>query len=186
MISKEKPVLDIGAGQGRHTQYLSECGYSVEAIDTSTTAIRQLNDIKDRDKLDYSTFVSDFQNFAPGGKYSTILVFGLIQILSWEEIALLIKKLSTWLDKDGLVFITAFTTEDDSYKVIAGQSKVVGKNSYLKPDGEVRTFLEPGELKELFNNFESVHYKEYTGPYHHHGDNELQRHEIAEGVFRIR
>ncbi len=87
--------------------------------------------------------------------------------------------------KEGSVlFITAFTTADDSHKVISNNSKRIGKNSYIKPNGEKRTFFEPGELKSIFNDYKKTHYWEGLGPEHRHGDNPIERHALVEAVFQ--
>ncbi len=184
LISKEKPVLDIGAGQGRNTVYLAELGYKVEAIDTSPVSIKFLKEIKEEQELSFNTSLSGFENYSGLESYSAILLFGLIQILDWTKIDLLKRKLSNWLKDGGLLFITAFTTSDKSYKTISENSIKIGKNSYLRPDGEERTFFEPGEIRNLFRDYKIIHYWEGLGPEHRHGNSPIERHEMVEAVFQ--
>ena len=184
LISKEHPVLDIGSGQGRNTVYLSKSGYSVDAIDTSLFSIQLLEELKETEKLNFRTFHSDYKNYIGNKNYSAVLLFGLMQILDWEEIDLLIKKISGWLKAGGLLFITSFTTSDESYNIIMKDSKKIGKNSYLKEDGKIRTFFEPGELKKLFPEYKILHYWEGTGPEHRHGNSPVERHALVEAVFQ--
>jgi tellurite methyltransferase len=184
LISEELPVLDIGAGQGRNSVYLSKMGYNVEAIDTSFVSIQFLEKIKEKEKLNFKVFHSDFKDYIGKTSYYAVLVFGLIQILDWKEIDFLKRKLSGLLREGGLLFITAFTTLDNSCKNISESSKKIGRNSYLKPDGEKRTFFEPGELKSLFQNYKVINYWEGMGPEHRHGNNPVERHALVEAVFQ--
>ena len=39
LIGKDRPVLDIGAGQGRNTLFLARKGFAVDALDPSQVAI---------------------------------------------------------------------------------------------------------------------------------------------------
>jgi tellurite methyltransferase len=184
LISKECPVLDIGAGQGRNTIYLSKLGYEVDAIDPSSVSINLMKEIKKAEKLNFNTFNTDFKNFTSNKNYSAVLVFGLIQILDRDEIELLKNKISSWLKKDGLLFITSFLVSDDSHERIRNESKEIGKNSYLRPDGEKRTFFEPNEIMKLFQEYKSVYYWEGLGPEHRHGNRPVEKHALVGAVFQ--
>ena len=184
MISKGSPVLDIGAGQGRNTIYLSKLGYEVDAIDPSSVSIKLMNELKEAEKLNFNMFNMDFKNFTSNKNYSAVLVFGLIQILDWDEIDLLKNKISSWLNKNGLLFITSFLVSDDSYERIKNESKEIGRNSYLRPSGEKRTFFKPGEIKKLFQEYKAVYYWEGLGPEHRHGDSSPERHALVGAVFQ--
>jgi hypothetical protein len=76
----------------------------------------------------------------------------------------------------GLLFITAFTTEDPKFKTD-------GKPSEYRHG--TRTYLESDELRSLFSRWKVVEYWEGLGPVHRHGDGPVERHGLAEGVFQI-
>ena len=185
-ISMTDPILDIGAGQGRNTIYLSSLGYDVEAIDPSKTSIQILEEVKKKEKLSFEFFNTNFMKYNNNKKYSAILLFGLMQILDWEEIELLKIKIAEWLKEGSLLFITSFTTKDLSHKKIIEESINIGKNSYQKSNGEKRTFFELGEIKSMFDEYEVLHYWEGLGPEHHHGNSQIERHELIEAVFKFR
>ena len=130
LISKGDPVLDIGAGQGRNTIYLAKQDFNVEAIDTSEVSIQFLENIKTELNLNFTTVLSGFNEFEFNKKYSAILVFGLLQILEWDEINLLKQRTSNCLIDGGIIFVTAFTTLDNSYSTISSNSKNIGRNSF--------------------------------------------------------
>lgn len=184
LIPKIHPVLDIGAGQGRNTIYLSRLGYQVDAIDPSSVSVQMMEGMKVREKLNFKTFHADFKDFPNDKKYSAILVFGLMQILDWDEIDLLKRKISGWLQEGGFLFLTSFTVADASHKTIRENSKIIGKNSYLRHSGEKRTFFEPKEIRELFQEYKPISYREGLGPEHRHGNGPIEKHAIVEAVFQ--
>jgi hypothetical protein len=49
-----------------------------------------------------------------------------------------------------------------------------------------RTYLEPGELRSLFSDWQVVDSWEGLGPEHRHGTGPVERHGLAEAVFRKR
>jgi len=183
-LNKSFPVLDIGAGQGRNTLFLARQGFDVEAVEPSEIACQQIiSQAKDKD-LPVKVFNAGFKDFQPSTKfYSGILTFGIIQILSRQEISLLIKKLTQWITKGGFVFVTAFTTEDPAFERLDREAVKIAKNSYSF-NNNIYTFLEPQELKKLFKrNFTPLYYCERMTPWHRHGNNKEHRHAMAEAIF---
>ncbi|NOY88212.1 MAG: class I SAM-dependent methyltransferase [FCB group bacterium] len=179
------PVLDIGAGQGRNTLFLARQGLDVEAIEPSKIACQQImSQVKDKN-LPIKVFNTGFENFRPSVKsYSGILIFSIIQILSLPKISSLIDKLSQWTEKGGLVFVTAFTTEDPALEKLDRKAVKIGKNSY-RFNNDIHTFLEPQELKKLLKkDFSPLYYCERMTPWHRHGHRKEHRHALVEAIFR--
>lgn len=52
------------------------------------------------------------------------------------------------------------------------------------PEGEIRTYLEPGEILGLFGDWEILHHREGLGPEHRHGDRPPERHSRIEALVR--
>jgi hypothetical protein len=183
-IDLASPVLDIGAGQGRHTLFLARKGFTVDAIDLSEVSIRTVSELASREHLRVKTYHCGFSEFSSEGDvYSGVLLFGLLQILCWEEIGLLKTRLDGWTENGSLLLVTAFTTDDPSYEVCSKDWKQIGKNSYEDPHSEVRTFLESGEVTEVFEGYRVLHHWEGMGPEHRHGENPPHRHGRVEAVF---
>ncbi len=116
--------------------------------------------------------------------YGSVLLFGLIPVLAWESIDALVHRVGEWLGSNGLVFVTCFTTKDPSYAEYSRQWARIGSHSYAADDGQVRTYLEPGRLPDLFADYRVVHHWEGTGPEHRHGDGDRHHHAMAEAVLR--
>jgi cyclopropane fatty-acyl-phospholipid synthase-like methyltransferase len=184
LIDSGKPVLDIGAGQGRHALFLARQGLTVEAIDPSSVGVADLARRANQENLPVETHCSDFQSFdRPAAYYSAVLLFGIIQEQPWEAIELLVTEVRAWLNREGLVFVTAFTVDDPSFERFV-EGERAGKNSYINARGVIRTFLEPNEILRLFERFRVVHHWEGLGPIHSHGENPPERHATVQAVFR--
>ena len=179
-------VLDVGAGQGRHSLVLARRGMDVHAIDPSRVGLDQLAATAKAESLPVRMEVGGWQSLGEG-PYGAVLLLGLLQVLTREETAQLVERVMGWTGKGGVVFVTTHTTDDEGYGERMrepGDWRVEERGSFRLPDGTVRTYLEPGELRELFAPLEVVHSWEGIGPEHRHGSGPVQRHAIARAVFR--
>lgn len=185
LIDRSRPVLDIGAGQGRNALFLARQGYQVDAIDPSKVGLKSITDTADKEQLSVTTHLTGFESFTPGSApFSAILLFGIVQVLSYDDIGLLLRKTYEWCMTGGLVFLTAFTTDDPSYERISTKRKRVSRHSFIGEDGHYLTYLEAGEAKQLFKQYSIIQYKEALGKVHGHGDTPPHQHYRAEAVFR--
>ena len=184
-IDRSRAVLDVGAGQGRNALFLARNGFRVDAIEPAPAGVQALRAAAEAERLPVRCFTCGFEDFSPQvDSYSAILLFGMIPVLPWDSIASLVGFVECWLHPGGLVFVSGFTTADDSYARRAREGSPVGRHSFSDPLGEVRTYLEPEQLLTLFPGYEAVHYWEGVGPEHHHGDGRMHRHALFEAVLR--
>jgi integrase/SAM-dependent methyltransferase len=178
-------VLDIGAGQGRHALYLARRGIDVDALEPSRVAAATLREASRRGAFPIRVVAESFDRFEPDEDgYGAVLVFGLIQILTWAEIDELLERVRRWARPGGLVFATAFTVRDAAFARHAAEWQRIGRNSFRSESGEVRTYLRPGEALDLFAGFATVHHEQRLGPVHRHGDGPEERHARIEYVGR--
>jgi tellurite methyltransferase len=185
LLPQDRPVLDVGAGQGRNTLFLARRGFRVDAIDPSAVAFATTRELAAAEQLPVNTFHCGFDAFEPGaGEYGAVLLFGLIPILSREAISHLVQFAAGALCGGGLVFVTAFTTDDESCARCARNGHAVGRNSYAGPDGDIRTFLDPGEINSIFAGFTVTHHWEGLGPMHRHGQGPIEQHVLVEAVLK--
>jgi cyclopropane fatty-acyl-phospholipid synthase-like methyltransferase len=179
-LDRGRPVLDLGCGPGRNALFLAREGFVVHAIDPSGVATRTLEEIAEQERLLVDVWTGSFSNYpTTDGSYGTILALGLIPVLDRNGVDLLVEKTRAWLAPGGIAVITTFTTSDPSFARFAGEGTAIGKNSFVHPDGEVRTFLEPGEAPRLFDGFEVLRHREGMGPEHRHGEGPLHRHGLV-------
>jgi len=185
-IERDLPILDIGAGQGRNSFFLAQKGFNIIALDPSSVAIDYISSEAKKYQLPINSIQNTFAEFSlSGANFSAVLIFGLFQILSWPDIELLRSKIKKWTQTGSLIFITAFSTLDASYQKFASNWTKISSHSFQKDTGEVRTFLQPGQILDLFKDFNCLHHWEGTGPKHHHGDGVLEQHAMVEAVFVV-
>ena len=184
LIDNSKPVLDVGAGQGRNSFFLSQNNFQVVAIDPSKIAVEQLSQFADQTKLSIRSFQADFENFVPEITFSAILLIGMLPIISLNQISTLLKKSIQWLTEKDLLFVTAHCVSDPSFQKISTKWEQIGKNSFENLKGSVRTFLEENEILEIFSGFEVIYHWEGLGPKHSHGSGPIEQHSEVEAIFR--
>jgi len=62
LINRARPVLDIGAGQGRNSFFLAQNGIDVMAIDSSQVAVNTINEAARENKLSITAINDKSQN----------------------------------------------------------------------------------------------------------------------------
>lgn len=188
-LDSSRPILDVGCGQGRNTLYLARQGFAVEAMDPSSVAIDSVKEAAERERLKVTFHHGTYEGFGlhDEPRFGTVLVYGLIQVLTRIQIEDLIQHMERWTRPGGLAFVTAFTTDDAGYAARLSQQErwvPIGVGSLRGPDDETRTYLDPGELKVVLRRWELIHCVEELGPEHRHGDGPLERHALVEAVAR--
>ncbi len=172
-------------GPGRASLFLARKGFEVEAIDPSTVGMADLARVSELEGLPIQTFVSGFEDWWPERRpYSAILAFGIIPLLRWDAIHLLVERIQQWLVPGGLIFLSAFVTGDEGFKRHSRECEKIGRNSFLLGGGQVRTYLEPGELRGMLMGFDIIFYWEGTGQRHRHGKGPLEQHSQVLAVGR--
>ncbi len=183
-IDPKRPVLDIGAGQGRNALTLARGGIAVDALEPSQAAADGLASRAQIEALSLVVHRESFETFAGRAEgYGAVLTFGLIPLLDGRGVERLVQRTADWLRFGGLAFVTAFSTDDPAYPRIARSWRKTAERSYVNPAGERRTYLLPGEIVELYAGFDVLHLWEGLGPEHHHGDGQLERHAMIEAVL---
>jgi len=185
LIDNSKPVLDLGAGQGRNSLFLARNGYAVEALEPSEVGLDQIRKTAELENLPVFCSLGDIFSFEPKtDSYSAILIFGLFQILKRNEIEYLLKNLNTWLDCESLIFLSLFSTKDPSYDNHKKNGKEISHNSFENKPGNIRTYFEENEILEMFVEYEKLLINSRMTDEHRHGDGIIHRHHIIEGIFR--
>lgn len=184
-IDNSQPVLDLGAGQGRHALFLADKGFGVEALEPSEVGLNQIKEKAEAENLPVFLTLGTMAEFEPKvDSYSAILMFGFIQMLRPEEIKQLLINIENWTASGSLLFVTAFSTDEPSFEKHKKDDKHLGGNSFEDCSGFVRTYLEKNELKKMFENYETLFYNERLTEMHHHGDGNEHQHAVVEGVFK--
>lgn len=133
-----KYFLDLGCGQGRDSFFAAQKGMQVVAVDSSKTAIDQINGKNIKNIQGVFQLVENFE--IEKGKYFIVSAHNVFQFIPKEKGLKTIEKIKNNILPGGFVTITAFVNLDQ------------GK---YQPN-----YFEGGELKELFSDFEAIHYFE--------------------------
>jgi tellurite methyltransferase len=151
MVADDLPadsiILDIGSGQGRDALYLASRGYHIVAVERSRVGHDQLIEKMAEKKIANITPVNDdILNFEiEKDKFSLISMQNVVQFLPKRKSVELIREAKEKLPKNGLIAISAFTIDDDSYKV-SGQPIV--------------SYFERQEMLKIFTDFNIIYYFE--------------------------
>jgi len=185
LMNPSLPVLDVGAGQGRNAFYLARWGYTVDAVEPAEAGAAAISAEAERGGIPIRVHRHGFEDLdgATDG-FAGVLLIGMTQVLSHDAIATLVESVKRWTAPRGLIFVTAFTVDDSRYALHEREWSKIGRHSFAGPDGEIRTYFEPDELKSLFDGYKAIHYREGLGPEHSHGDGPSERHALVEAVFR--
>jgi len=183
-IDVTKRVLDIGAGQGRNSFFLAKAGYTVDTIDPSGISIEIINEITKKENYKINAYQQSFDEFTyRNNPYSAILIFGLFQILDLNSIGLLTNMIDKFTTNGSLVFITAFSIKDASFKKYQKEWNKESRNSFYDNKGNYRTFFDTSEIIKLFKSYKIIHQWEGLGRKHRHGNNPIEQHAMIELVM---
>ena len=145
---KEGSVLEIGAGEGRNSLFLAAQGFDVEAIDISDKGIGKLQKTAEKQGLKIKTEVIDIRSSFPDKNYDIIAsTFVLHHLLRQEGLAV-IGQIKDQTNPGGINVIASFTKEGDFYNDNPNTDKF---------------YLDIGELKELYKDWEVLEYSEERG-----------------------
>lgn len=185
MCDKNDRVLDIGIGQGRNSRFLLHQGYSVDGIDISSVAIENLNKLKKAEDLNLNLFNMSFEDFkCPPKVYSAVMVFGLFQVLSEEQSYNLAQLIRKWLKKNGVVFVSGFTTNEMAFRPQDESWEKVSENHYHDGNGNFRTFMDIEEAMSKFKRFKPIYQWEGYGERHTHGTEQIEQHHMYEFIIQ--
>ncbi len=179
-------VLDLGVGQGRNALPLAAAGMRVTGIDPSAESMAQAERRAREAGLDLELWRGGFLDFAPPAPFDTVLCFGLLQILSRAEIAGLLYRLQRWTAPGAILLLVAWHVDDPSYESYRDTWTPDGRHSFRGPDGDRRTYLARGEIRDLLRGWEILSHDETMGPVHRHGDGPEHRHGDVELAARRR
>jgi len=137
-------ALDLAMGEGRNAIYLAARGFDVDGVDTNPDSVAQARAAARQLGTPIRTIIGNLEDgtyIIPIETYNVILSFNYLHRPLFKEIR-------DGLLPGGVVVFQTFTSEQVKY----GRPR--------NPD----FLLEPGELKDVFHDYEILHYRELTGP----------------------
>jgi tellurite methyltransferase len=150
-------VLDLGCGLGRHAIAFALAQFSVTATDSSSTAIRHLNEWADSLHLSIETQVCEvLVETLPSETFDVVLSYNVIYHGLREQFAQAIQQVGRLLKWKGIFFFTCPSRQDGKY----GFGERVAPHTYrctksVTP-GDVHYFADEEDLTELLVGFRTL------------------------------
>jgi len=139
---------------------LAKKGFKVTAIDISKTGIKNLLQKTQKEKVKIDAKVKDILKFKFNKKYDIILCLNVLQFLNKRQVYTLIKKIKKNTKKDGLNVVIAFNEKN--------------------PFKGFPFLFKKGELKDSYEDWKILRYKEIITPIEQHGkEGKPHRHGIS-------
>jgi len=161
---KTGTVLDLGAGEGRNSIFLSKKGFTVTALDISKEALEKCRELAKDKKLKIKTLVSRIEDFTFKEKYNYILSVATLHLVEKDKVLKTIKLIKENTKTGGINLLTVFTNKDPGIKQF--------------PD---LYFFKETELKTIYRDWEILHFENYTK---HEGHDGPHTHQISAIIAR--
>lgn len=136
-------VLDLGAGNGRHSFFLAKKGFQVIAVDIDKNKISSIRKTARKKGLKISLKLADIATFSPEKKYDLVVATMSLHFLTQTQVPKTIKTIQQSTKPDGLNVISVHTNKNTA-----------GSRPYL---------FKPLELKKYYSGWKIVYYWEGLG-----------------------
>lgn len=167
-ISKNSFVLDMGCGDGRHSLYLAEKGFYVDAFDISKNGINKLNILASKNNLKINAWTEEIETFIFKKQYDVIIAHGLFQFIKKDVREKVIKEMKNQTKKGG-------------YNVIAVFTDIIELPQDMKP--YLIGIFKEGEIKEYYKDWVIEDFQTYVFE-DEHENNIKHKHAINKLIVR--
>ncbi len=152
-------ALDLGMGEGRNALFLARQGYAVKGIDVSTSAVQHALDRAKALNIPFEAEVLNMLEVVIEPNSLALVVSTMaLQFMKGSESRKVLEKVQRGLQPGGMVYLTAFSTEEPAYERLAESDAEVEPNTfYVECTQSYVHFFERAELLGLFSDFK-VHY----------------------------
>ncbi len=141
-----KQALDLACGGGRHTLFLSEKGFHVDAVDISDVALAKLATKVDPAKV--RCIEADLERFTPeADRYDLIVITNFLE-------RGVIRRAAEALKRDGIMIIETYMADPENEKKDANPD-------YLLQKGELKTFFTERWEMLAYEEFWNESYEKY-------------------------
>lgn len=154
-------ALDIGAGEGRNSFYLSSLGFKVTAVEPAKDGASKIKRHADELGADIKVINNDYLAANLDEYYDFILAGTSLDHMETSYLLKAINKLRDSLKTGGYIYIVVFTQQDPGY--------LHTKNKASECAPFINHYFKENELKEYFSDYEILYYNEYLKPDNTHG-----------------
>lgn len=110
LIKDKETALDIGCANGSNSIFLANKGINVTAVDIDLPE----NICKKSSQINWVSSKIEEYNFST--KFDIIMAFNVLQFISPEDVYDVLSNSVSYLNQNGIIFISSFTDKDPSYK----------------------------------------------------------------------
>lgn len=125
-------VLDIGAGEGRNSLFLSSKGFDVTALDPSPVAMEKVNQTAKENNIVVKTMMADINKFQFPHKYDVIVANLIFHHLTKDEAYSVINKIRTHTNLAGFNVVNVITKNGDFYLDNPNTDKFYAETNEIK------------------------------------------------------
>ncbi len=159
-------ALDLGAGNGEISLWLSEQGFQVDAVERDPEVFGQF--VEACAGTSVTSHLKDVTAFSlPPTTYNLIVAQAVLHFLRPTQLWPLAERLVEALVPGGLLVAEVFTTDDPGYVALRESNAAeIEPNTYEAPPpiGLIHYFA-PGELRRIFTPLEVLEYDESRRAY---------------------
>lgn len=146
-------VLDIGIGEGRNALFLASKGFNIVGYDISETAVNRCLQKAKKLGLNVKAFAQDIRKIEiPRNRYALIVCAWTLNFFKKNESEKILAGIRDGVKKDGLAYISVFSTEDPGYKRLKSLTSPIEENTFFS--SRLGTYIHYFTENELLNHFQ--------------------------------
>lgn len=149
-----KKVLDYGCGDGNYAFLMGKRGVNVVGIDIASNAIEKAKIFKEKYQDEHCSFICDdsIPEDLPSDSFDAVILLNAYHCLNHKERALIMNQIKGVLKKNGYLFLSVLSLEDESYP--RGDWNEIEENTFDDGNGRVFHFFSWNELVNELEGFE--------------------------------
>lgn len=160
---RNKKLLDLGAGIGRHSLLFAKNGFDVTAFDFSKEGLDKIENFADQLNLEID-LVNGNMNRLPfaSQSFDFVVAYNSIYHTDYEGLIRTIYEIRRVLKANGEAFVTMLSKNDKSF--IDGSGSLIAENTLMKKeeDGSIlpHFFVDEEYIYKLFKSFHIISLKQ--------------------------
>lgn len=160
---RNKKLLDLGAGIGRHSLLFAKNGFDVTAFDFSKEGLDKIENFADQLNLEID-LVNGNMNRLPfaSQSFDFVIAYNSIYHTDYEGLIRTIYEIRRVLKANGEAFVTMLSKNDKSF--IDGSGSLIAENTLMKKeeDGSIlpHFFVDEEYIYKLFKSFHIISLKQ--------------------------
>ena len=139
-------VLDIGAGGGEDSIFLSKKGFNVSALDSSKGAIHNIGQKSKIEGTKVKTIFADITKTELDGKYNIIICNNVLHFLNEGEAKEVIEKIKRYTEGGGINVLSYFFKGEETLRKAYSDWKILYFEEAIK---EKKNYAEIVAVKSL-------------------------------------